>query len=204
MFRTAITALATALMLSSGPALAQGSVDPVLGDYLQPLGLGPFQDSLWRGYEENGWFVLQNTTEPSAIRYYEMPLMGDDGTLILRANVYARNDDGQGIAAAGLIFDFGEENSTYIAFLLSGDNTLMAINRDIETMDVIHGEADDPVGRGDGTDVLEVRISGTRAQMFLNDQLFRNYDLTHRPFHDRAGVVAVGTGRLGFWGLSAL
>jgi hypothetical protein len=70
-------------------------------------------------------------------------------------------------------------------------------------MDVIYGDEDDPVGRGDGSDVLEVRISGTQARMYLNDQHFRNYDLTHRPFHDRAGIIAVGTGRLGFWGLSA-
>ncbi|MGI3185799.1 hypothetical protein [Nioella aestuarii] len=203
MFRSTIAALSTAIMLSASPVLAQATVDAVLGEYLQPLGLGEFQDQLWRGYEENGWFVLQNTTDSGAIRYYEMPLLNDDGTLILRANVYARNDDGQGVAATGLLYDFGEANSTYIAFLLTADNTLMAINRDVETMDVIYGEAGDPVGRGDGSDVLEVRISGTQARMYLNDEFFRNYDLTHRPFNNRAGIIAVGSGRLGFWGFSA-
>jgi hypothetical protein len=203
MFRTAFAALSTAVLLSASPILAQETVEPVLGEYLQPLGLGPFQDATWTGYEQEGWFVLQNTTQPTAIRYYEMPLMNADGTLTLRANVYARNDDGEGVAATGLLYDFGDEHSTYIAFLLTADNQLMAINRDVEEMDVIYGDADDPVGRGDGSDVLEVRISGTQARMYLNDQHFRNYDLTHRPFHDRAGIIAVGTGRLGFWGLSA-
>jgi hypothetical protein len=203
MFRTAFAALSTAVLLSASPILAQETVEPVLGEYLQPLGLGPFQDATWTGYEQEGWFVLQNTTQPTAIRYYEMPLMNADGTLTLRANVYARNDDGEGVAATGLLYDFGDEHSTYIAFLLNADNQLMAINRDVEGMDVIYGDEDDPVGRGDGSDVLEVRISGTQARMYLNDQHFRNYDLTHRPFHDRAGIIAVGTGRLGFWGLSA-
>lgn len=203
MFRTAFAALSTAVLLSASPILAQETVEPVLGEYLQPLGLGPFQDATWTGFEQEGWFVLQNTTQPTAIRYYEMPLMNADGTLTLRANVYARNDDGEGVAATGLLYDFGDEHSTYIAFLLNADNQLMAINRDVEGMDVIYGDEDDPVGRGDGSDVLEVRISGTQARMYLNDQHFRNYDLTHRPFHDRAGIIAVGTGRLGFWGLSA-
>ncbi|WP_127562223.1 hypothetical protein [Nioella ostreopsis] len=203
MFRTAFAALSTAVLLSASPILAQETVEPVLGEYLQPLGLGPFQDATWTGFEQEGWFVLQNTTQPTAIRYYEMPLMNADGTLTLRANVYARNDDGEGVAATGLLYDFGDEHSTYIAFLLNADNQLMAINRDVEGMDVIYGDEDDPVGRGDGSDVLEVRISGTQARMYLNDQLFRNYDLTHRPFRDRAGIIAVGTGRLGFWGLSA-
>jgi hypothetical protein len=203
MFRTAFAALSTAVLLSASPILAQETVEPVLGEYLQPLGLGPFQDATWTGYEQEGWFVLQNTTQPTAIRYYEMPLMNADGTLTLRANVYARNDDGEGVAATGLLYDFGDEHSTYIAFLLNADNQLMAINRDVEGMDVIYGDEDDPVGRGDGSDVLEVRISGTQARMYLNDQHFRNYDLTHRPFRDRAGIIAVGTGRLGFWGLSA-
>jgi hypothetical protein len=203
MFRSAFAALSTAILLSASPVFAQGTVEPVLGEYLQPLGLGEFQDATWRGYEQDGWFVLQNTTQPSAIRYYEMPLLNAEGILTLRANVYARNDDGEGVAATGLLFDFGEENSTYVAFLMTADNQLMAINRDIEDMDVIYGDADDPVGRGDGSDVLEVRISDTRAQMYLNDQLFRNYDLTHRPFHNRAGIIALGTGRLGFWGFNA-
>lgn len=203
MFRTALAAISAAVILSTTPVAAQQTIEPTLGEYLQPLGLGAFQDQLWRGYEQDGWFVLQNTTESTAIRYYEMPMMNADGTLILRANVYARNDDGQGVAAAGLLFDFGEDTSTYVAFLLTADNTLMAINRDVNDMDVLQADPDDPRGRGDGTDVLEVRISGTQARMYLNDEHFRNYDLTHRPFHDRAGIVAVGSGRLGFWGLSA-
>lgn len=203
MFRTALAAISAAVILSTTPVAAQQTIAPTLGEYLQPLGLGAFQDQLWRGYEQDGWFVLQNTTESTAIRYYEMPMMNDDGTLTLRANVYARNDDGQGVAATGLMFDFGEDTSTYVAFLLTADNQVMAINRDVESMDVIYGESDDPVGRGDGSDVLEVRISGTQARMYLNDEHFRNYDLTHRPFHDRAGIIAVGSGRLGFWGLSA-
>jgi len=204
MFKSTIAALGTVFLLSTAPAQAQSTeVEPVLGDYLQPLGLGEFNDGLWRGYEQDGWFVLQNVTDPVAIRYYEMPMMEGDGELTLRANVYARNDDGEGVAATGLIFDFGEENSTYIAFLLAANNELMAINRDLDGMDVIYADPDDPQGRGDGSDVLEVRIAGTRAQMFLNDQLFRNYDLTHRPFFDRGGIIALGTGRLGFWGLDA-
>lgn len=203
MFRSTLAALGAVLLLSTTPVQAQSAIEPVLGDYLQPLGLGAFSDARWRGYEQDGWFVLQNTIDSGAIRYYEMPLLPESGTLTLRANVYARNDDGEGTAAAGLMFDFGDENRTYIAFLLAANNELMAINRDINDMDVVYAEPGDPQGRGDGTDVLEVRIAGTQAQMFLNDQLFRNYDLTHRPFHDRAGIIALGSGRLGFWGFDA-
>lgn len=203
MLKSAIAALGAVFLLSAAPVFAQGSVGPVRGDYLPPLGLGAFNDGTWQGYEQEGWFVLQNSTDPTSIHYFQMSMLPDSGEMTLRANVYARNDDGEGIAASGLLFDFGEENSTYIAFLLTADNQLMAINRDIGDMDVLHAEPNDPRGRGDGSDVLEVRISGTRAQMYLNDQLFRNYDLTHRPFHPRAGIIALGTGRLGFWGLSA-
>ena len=195
--------IAACLVAGATATFAQDTFSEIgTGQYLAPLDMAPFQDDTWQGYEQEGWYVLENRTDPGAIRYYRGNVIGDVGNGRVQTNIYVRNDDGQGLAAAGLIFDFNVETSTYAAFLLDHENNPMVLLRDEDGMEPIFADADDPVGRGDGTDVLAVRFLDGRAELLLNDEPFLNLS-AESGFHSYAGVIAVGTGRHGFWGFAA-
>lgn len=185
---------------AASAAMAQATHPEVgSGSYLAPLDMAPFQDDTWRGYEQEGWYVLQNASDDGAIRYYQGRFLPEDGVATLRAHVYVRDDDAQGLTAAGLIFNIDLEAGSYTAFLMDSENNPMLLIREPDDMVPIFADEDDPVGRGDGSDVLEVRFQGNEAGLYLNDALFLNMD-TQTAFHPRMGVVALGTGRFGYWG----
>jgi hypothetical protein len=155
-------------------------------------------DGTWTGTLTGAAYRLANDAAPGAVRYYYlMDLPGEVGPLSQGTIgvTLGLAPGGDGLSAAGLLFDFDPSDGTYLAFALTTTGYVV-LQRSDAGLDVLVTEDLDAVAR-DGRNRLELRSVGTAVEVIVNGETAATLN-GGRPFAGGVGVVAVGVGAFEF------
>ena len=196
MFRS-LRALVLAIVVwstASFQVLAQ--VEEHLGPLAGAVTLGV--DGDWEARIQDGWFNLFNTVNSDSVQFYytgEDPLTAGERdisvTTVLRG-------DGDTLSFTGLVFDH-KENGNFQAISVSqtGDVGLLTYDENGFSLQAIDGAK----ARLDGSDVLEIRETPTKADLVLNGQVIQTVT-SNGGFTPSYGIVAAGLGRFAYNGFT--
>ena len=177
--------LLAAAIAASSPSLAQDRV--TVGEGI----IATFEEPVWSGRPDGEWFVFENSTTPSAIRYTDFDLR-DIGRTSISAEI--RQEAGGDGSFAGLIFGLDQAVPSYDAFVFTPDGRIGLLRRR-------EGGFDQPIlgvpqnGIVDGTARLTARGVDGGVEYLLNGERILFSDQALEPV---AGIIAIGTGRMAF------
>lgn len=185
--------LGIALLVSMAPNLsAQTALEKQLGPLAGFVEMG--QDKVWSAASEQGWFMLRNTTDPGAVRYYWVePQQTSSGSYRINLNLALR-PMGDDPVFGGVMFNF-RSGSNYMGVLIGSDGGAYVLVRNDNGFNL--QPVDGPRPRGDGSDIIAANVQGGRAQFTLNGDTLLSME-NDRAFSGQLGILAVGAGQFGY------
>ena len=151
-------------------------------------------DGTWTGALTGTAYRLTNDVDPGAVRYYYLTgLPGEAGPLAQGTIgvTLGMAPGGDGLSAAGLLFDFDPNDGTYLAFALTTTGYLV-MQRSDAGLEILVDEDLDSLRR-DGRNRLELRAVGTSVEVVVNGESAATLN-GGQPFAGGVGIVAVGAG----------
>lgn len=189
--RAAPALIAAALLAAAIPASRADVVVP------PPAELGPLTPVLPSG-TEGAWstqltpngFAMTNAAEPGAVRYYwaalpEAPKVRVSATVSLAPT-------GEGFSGAGLIYAFQPEAATYMAVILSANDTVSVYARDAAGFQQMSSTSQTGLVKPEGN-LIEIIGQGREMQVTVNGMaVISTENSLIAP--TAAGFIGVGTG----------
>lgn len=161
--------------------------------------LGFARDGAWHGSLEDGAYVLENTGDAGAIRYFwfgGIPGRPDQPPAELPVSVDVGGTFEGEISGAGLIFRYDPERRFYYGFALLNDNRYGFFQRGEDGVRMRLSGPSEAIRAG-GDNRLRIVPEGDAMNLFINGErigVFGN-DAVQGP---GVGIVAIGVGRFRF------
>lgn len=186
--------MALAACLSAGTAAGQNALERHIGPIAPFVKLG--QSDAWTTAADGNWFTMTNGGDIGAIRYYWANLGAAEGRdFTLATNLFTQVTQGD-LSHAGLVFHYRAADR-YLAVTIASDRAAYLFARTPED-GVQVNRIKENVARLDGSDRLEIAVSGNVAAAVLNgDQLFSAEIGGAGPTRN-LGVFAAGSGQAAF------
>lgn len=171
---------------------AQTALERQLGPLAGFVEMG--QDETWSAASEQGWFMLRNTSDPGAVRYYWVePPQTSAGAYRINLNLALR-PLAEAPVFGGVLFNF-RSGSNYMGVLIGSDGGAYVLVRNDNGFNL--QPVDGPRPRGDGSDIIAATVQGGRAQFTLNGDTLLSME-NDRAFSPQLGILAVGAGQFGY------
>jgi len=155
-------------------------------------------DGAWAGSLENGRYILENSSDNSAVRYYYFS--PDTGHSLTNSRIsvevdgsFSKNDFDSG---AGLIFDLDSGTRFYLAFVIMNQNEYGIIKRDENGFKIMMRGTHSAIVNGK-PNRLSIISEKEKVAFLINEQEIGS--LGHRSGEANGiGLLALGTGRFIF------
>lgn len=174
----------TAVAATAAAAQDLGPLTPVL-----ELGESP----PWLGAAEGSAYVLSNSTDPGAVRYFWIGAPEGEGQRTIGVDVEIR--EAQEASGAGLIYGYQEEPRSYFLLLLRPGNQVALLQRTDAGVEERMSLGGDMVRSG--ANRLEIRERGQEIELLVNGQSIGSIG-NDRIGRGGVGIAAAGTGTFVF------
>ncbi len=180
-------ALGLALMMSQ-PLSAQQTL-------MAPLDIPVGVDGAWTVGAIDDWVVFTNTTGRGDVKYQFSGYREAPERYRISVTVDLRPMT-EVSAFAGLLFNFVQQDTTYLAFTINEDGAPVLFARGVGGFETFPSDTSE-VARMDGTDRLEIEAQGAATVFKLNGVTVFEGDIpvVAAP---RWGIVTIGAARAGF------
>ena len=183
-----------AVCLSAGSTAAQSALERHIGPIAAVVELG--QSDAWTTAADGNWFTMTNGGDIGAIRYYWANLRAAEGRdFALAANLFTQATQGD-LSHAGLVFHYRAADR-YLAVTIASDRAAYLFVRSPED-GVQVNRIKENVARLDGSDRLEIAVSGNMAAAVLNGEQLFSAEIGGTGPTRNLGVFAAGSGQAAF------
>jgi hypothetical protein len=199
----ALGLLAT-LLLGGGASAAHGegyqeTFDPGRPPRQMLLGVLNFgRDGPWEARLANGRYVLENRTQPGAVRYFF--LFPEIGAALRHATVSVEVDGkfegGEYRSGAGLIYRFDPERRRYVAFVVLDGGRYGLYQRGASGLQLRQSGAPSAVHR-DRSNRLSIESNGSELHLLINSVEVGRF-AAEGLRGSGVGIISLGTGRFEF------
>ena len=150
------------------------------------------EDGPWTGSLEENRYILDNTTDPVAIKYFYVGM--ENGERTVSCKIAAQGEPGA--SGAGILYAFHQEPRFYYAFVLSPEGIVSLYKRDSEGFNQMMGVSGDYVHIGQEN---ELKITDKEGSFYLsvNDNNIASIESINAG-KGALGIVAFGTGHFVF------
>lgn len=186
-------AIALALLIGATSTYAQNALDRHVGPISNFVELGT--SGAWTSAADNNWFTLANNGAIGEIQYYWATQPDFEGRdFAVSTNLFTQPTNGD-LSHAGFIFHIRDQQR-YLAVTIASDGGAYVFSRSPEGLDVTPLQAEP--ARLNGSDVLELSVSGNVATARLNGDVLFDAEIGGNGPTRTIGVFAAGSGVAGF------